>query len=445
MARLSVIMIVKNESGCLAECLESVRPIADELVVADTGSTDETRAIAASFGARVFDVPWEEDFARARNAAIAAATGDWLLHMDADEVLDPEGARRIRELVDTPDAEADAVELVLANYCDDPRAWRWTPVDPNNPCARGHAGYIRVGLLRLFRSGMGFEYREPVHENITESVVERGGRIVQTDILIHHYGYVPSAAGGRAKAQRYLEIARRKARERSLDPKALHDLAEQAVACGLAEEAEQACRRALALAPDHLAAATTLANILLNRGELESARTVLQSLDQGKGAPPHVATALGAIAERQGRLTDARAYLDAVLESAPDTVMAHLYLARVLEREGDPQGALARLQRGLAVAPGVGEFAARIAALEHRIAGEACAREQRWDDAARELAASLQHDPESALTYNDLGVVCHAMGLTGQARRHFERALRLAPGMPEALENLRGLDAVQPG
>lgn len=439
MARLSVFMIVKNEADCLADCLGSVRDIADELVVCDTGSTDDTRAIAASFGAHVFDIPWEEDFAKARNAAMAAATGEWLLHMDADEVLDPEGARRIRELVDAPELNADAVELVLANYCDDVRAWRWTPAEPDNAYARGYAGYIRVGLLRLFRNRMGFEYREPVHENITESVSERGGRILRTDILIHHYGYAPSAQGGRAKAERYLAIARRKAAEHPNDPKSLHDLAEQAVACGRTEEAEEACRQALALDPRHLPAATTLANILLNRGELEPARAVLESLDTGGGAPPHVATALGAIAERQGRLDDAQRYLEAVTAAAPGAVMAHLCLARVYEHQGEAENARACLERGQRAAPGAEEFSRRLEAIERRLAGEAHAQAQRWEAAARELAEALKHDPESALVYNDLGVVCHFMGAPDQARAHFTRAVRLAPGMGEARENLRAL------
>ena len=116
MPELSVVMIVKDEAACLGRCLASVRDIADEIVAGDTGSTDATPAIAAGFGARVIRVPWRDAFAWARNRVLAAASGDWLLHLDADEELDPVAARRIRAVVDADGAGADAIEVTLANY-----------------------------------------------------------------------------------------------------------------------------------------------------------------------------------------------------------------------------------------------------------------------------------------------------------------------------------------
>ena len=85
--RLSVCMIVKNEERFLGQCLASVKDIADELIVIDTGSTDRTIEIAREHGAQVGYFEWCNDFAAARNASIAAATGDWILFLDADEEL----------------------------------------------------------------------------------------------------------------------------------------------------------------------------------------------------------------------------------------------------------------------------------------------------------------------------------------------------------------------
>jgi len=87
MAKLSLSMIVKNEARDLARCLESVKPVVSEIVVVDTGSTDETPQIAAGLGARVISTPWTNDFSAARNIGLDAATGDWLLLLDADEEL----------------------------------------------------------------------------------------------------------------------------------------------------------------------------------------------------------------------------------------------------------------------------------------------------------------------------------------------------------------------
>ncbi|MGD0816548.1 MAG: glycosyltransferase [Verrucomicrobiota bacterium] len=86
--KLSLAMIVKNESRCLARCLQSVRAIVDEIVVADTGSTDDTIKIAREFGAKISSFEWVGDFAAARNFALRQAAGDWILVLDADEWAD---------------------------------------------------------------------------------------------------------------------------------------------------------------------------------------------------------------------------------------------------------------------------------------------------------------------------------------------------------------------
>src|ERR1700733_7692594 len=98
---LSLCMIVKNEEATLSQCLDSVRDLAGELVVVDTGSTDATRNIAASHGARVLTFDFTTvNFAAARNHAIAHASGRWILMLDADERLDASGGVAIKRLVD---------------------------------------------------------------------------------------------------------------------------------------------------------------------------------------------------------------------------------------------------------------------------------------------------------------------------------------------------------
>jgi len=444
MPTLSVVMIVKDEAACLGDCLDSVRAIADEIVVADTGSTDDTVAIAQRFGAHVLQVPWHDDFAAARNQSLADATGDWLLHLDADEVLDAQGAARIRAIVDADGAgahgdRADAIEVTLANYCDAVRAWRWMPVAPDDPMARGHAGYIAVGLLRLFRNHRGFEYREPVHENITESVRDHGGVIRAEPIVIHHYGFAGDPEKGRTKARAYFAIAKRKAAQRPEDPKSWCDLAEQAFACGDAATAEDAARKALDIEPLNLAATTMLANLWLNRGDLDDARALLERLEAANVAPPHVVTALAAVACRQGRLDEARRRLEAVLDAQPNAIQARLYLARTLDRLGDTAAAHEQLQQAAATAPRLQELQDRLEAHQLRQAAEAQYQARDLEAALATLVRALELDPEDPLTHNDLGVVLTALQQPAKARRAFERALRLAPAMPEAADNLAAL------
>ena len=437
MSTLSIVMIVKNEAECLRNCLSSVKAIADEIIIADTGSTDETVSIAEDFGAKVFNVEWHNDFAEARNKAIEFATCDWILHLDADEIVDENGSRTIREIVDSDGLGADAVELTLANYCNTPRAWRWVPCEPDDPMSNGFSGYIAVGLLRLFRNGRGYEYREPVHENITESVVENGGVIGSAEAIIHHYGYSPDSEEiSDSKARLYLEIARKKVDERPEDPKAWRDLAEQEYALGDVAAAENACNKVLSLDDKHVDGTTLLANIYLNRGELDQARSLLEKLEQQIKTPAHIVMTLGAIACRQGRLDEAVERLEKVLSEDPRSILAMFYLARTFDRLGEVPKAREQLKMALKIAPGLQEIQDRVRSHKLRQEGEDLFKKGESSEALETLVESLHLDSEDPLTHNDIGVVLNILGQKKEAKESFERALKLAPGMSEAKDNL---------
>ena len=95
-------MIVKNEEGHLGQCLVPVNGILDEIIIVDTGSTDKTKEIAKKFGAKIFDFKWIDDFSAARNSAISHSTKDWILMVDADEVIEKEDLEKIKNLIENP-------------------------------------------------------------------------------------------------------------------------------------------------------------------------------------------------------------------------------------------------------------------------------------------------------------------------------------------------------
>ena len=107
---ISVCMIVKNETANLARCLQSVKDIADEIIIVDTGSEDQTVQIAQAFTDKVFHFDWSDDFSAARNQSLKQATGDWILIIDADEVLDPQSAQMLPYLLN---AHNNSVPLLL--------------------------------------------------------------------------------------------------------------------------------------------------------------------------------------------------------------------------------------------------------------------------------------------------------------------------------------------
>src|SRR5690606_5348800 len=97
-ATISLCMIVRDNAQTLPAALESIRPFVDEMIVVDTGSVDATPEIAKSLGAKVFEFPWCDDFARARNESLKYATGDWLFWMDSDDTIPAECGRKLRAL-----------------------------------------------------------------------------------------------------------------------------------------------------------------------------------------------------------------------------------------------------------------------------------------------------------------------------------------------------------
>lgn len=101
MITISLCMIVRNEENGLGRCLESVRDIADEIVIVDTGSTDRTKEIAAEYGAVIYDFEWIDDFGAARNEAFSKATKEYILWLDADDVIEEADQKLFKELKET--------------------------------------------------------------------------------------------------------------------------------------------------------------------------------------------------------------------------------------------------------------------------------------------------------------------------------------------------------
>jgi glycosyltransferase involved in cell wall biosynthesis len=179
-------MIAKNEERDLPGCLDSVRGLAGEMIVVDTGSTDRTPAIAAEYGAHV--VPFDfsvVDFAAARNCAIAHARGQWILTLDADETLDPAGVPAVAKLV--------AEERNAGYYLE--RMNR----------SMGSEKPLRDYVVRLFPNRLHIRYRGRVHETVDASILAGGGKLIPTAIRVDHT-FRSGAETRRRKNQRYIEI-----------------------------------------------------------------------------------------------------------------------------------------------------------------------------------------------------------------------------------------------
>jgi tetratricopeptide (TPR) repeat protein len=220
-------MIVKNAEATLARCLESVLPVADEIVIGDTGSTDSTSSIARRFGARVVDVPWERDFARARNRVLTEGRCDWVLVMDGDEMLDPEGLLQIPPLLEVEEIFGYAV--CHWNYVCELQNRAGADAALPNPVrveqSRRYPAYVTSINTRLFRRGPEIYFEHPVHETVAERLQALGRKTPLAPFLIHHFGYVEdSKAIRQGKNELYHQLGEEKLRAHPGDAHACFEL-----------------------------------------------------------------------------------------------------------------------------------------------------------------------------------------------------------------------------
>lgn len=180
-ARTSLTMIVRDEERNLPRCLDSVRGLFDEIIVVDTGSVDRTREIAASFGARVVDFTWVDDFSAARNAALDHATGDYAFWLDADDVMEPSERDKLKSLLNTLRPDKNEA-YVLRCFSD-----------------TGEGGQIAVDHPRLFPLRHDVRWTGRIHEVINPALERAGIPLVWTDIVIHHTGYADEATHERKR------------------------------------------------------------------------------------------------------------------------------------------------------------------------------------------------------------------------------------------------------
>lgn len=192
LTNLSLCMIVKNEAVNLPNCLNSVKNVVAEIVIVDTGSTDNTKQIALNNGAKLYDYHWEDNFALARNYALQFVTKEWVLVLDADEILNS-------SIIPYMESAIALKENLVINLI------------------RHEIGALSSpysSLSRLFRHHEEIKFERPYHAMIDDSVIklrqkEKHWKIVDLpQVAISHYGYQPhiiNKEGKREKARKMME------------------------------------------------------------------------------------------------------------------------------------------------------------------------------------------------------------------------------------------------
>ena len=276
-ASISLCMIAKNETAHLALCLKSLKPLVDEIVLVDTGSSDRTRDLARVFGARVFDYPWNGDFSKARNASLQQARGAWVLVMDADEVISELDYQNLRQELINLAGRPSALCVTTRNYMNRIDVEKWQGNDGIYPEERG-AGWTPSDKIRLFPNFLGIRFENAIHEMVDQSVAGLQLPVVNSQVVVHHYGYLDQSKQA-DKEEFYYQLGVKKLADQPEDPIAICELAIQAAGVKRYQEAVSLWHRALAFDPASSLAFFNLGSCYLYLGDFPaSARASWQAM-----------------------------------------------------------------------------------------------------------------------------------------------------------------------
>jgi tetratricopeptide (TPR) repeat protein len=312
----------------------SVKDIADEMIVVDTGSTDKTKDIAIAFGAQVFDFLWTDDFSEARNVSLSKASGDWILVLDGDEVLSPADHAALAKIVHSKPGKPVAYSIVTRNYTNLVSAQGWTANDGSYTREETGTGWHPSAKVRLFSNDKCIQFRNAVHELVEPSLLEAGISIKPCRIPVHHYGKM-NADKIAAKGEDYYLLGRKKLEETGGNAYAIQELAIQASELQRYSESVELWQKLIDLQPHNALAYFNMgyAHLKLKQYEetIRVSKKALELNPELKEAVLNYASSELVIGDIDKALTSLRN----VLERVPDYPPALGLLAAVLSVKGE--------------------------------------------------------------------------------------------------------------
>lgn len=349
---ISLCMIVRNEERFLAGALASVQGVVDEICIVDTGSTDGTVAIAESYGAKIATIVWRDDFAWARNQALALATGAWNFVLDADERLAEDSRPLLAQLRGVrPDGMG-----------------RWLRCRNFSDVERRIVASTNA-IIRIFPNDPAIHYRGAIHEYVAREGEAMSINGVMTPIEIQHHGYAPAIMAERAKGQRNLRVSRVAFESAPDDAANVYNYAMSALLAGERDLAREQLERVIVLTANtprgfRPMALATLGGLYLEAGQpaetlklADECIAIVPTLPDGHfnrgralaalGRPHDARTSLGKAIE----VGQNRSFEHFVVDDEIATWKAHNEIGGTLVNEGRYPEALQWLDLGLQARP----------------------------------------------------------------------------------------------
>ena len=368
---IAACLIVRNEAQLIGQCLSSVAPACDELVVVDTGSTDATIDLARAAGARVIEHQWDDSYGRARNVSLRAARADWVLVIDGDECIARPDLTILRELVTA--GEPVGYRFPVRNYTRDFNVtWNWRPNDgtyPKQEKSSGCPGWTHTQALRLFRRLPRVRYSEARGSaHVTPAgALEKTGRPVlnSSRVVIHHFECLKRGGSPfiREKQELRLQAELLRARRPPYERDAFLNAAKTLFTLERDSEAMKLLARAVKRYPLYADAHRLWGAIELEQGDLASARRRFQAAIFADATSADAWAMLGVACVESGQNAEARRALMRALEIQPGHLVARNSLGVLYEDLGRTGDACREYRAALKLHPGFAPARSNLARL----------------------------------------------------------------------------------
>ena len=419
---ISLCMIVKNEEDWVEGAVQSVRPIVNEVIIVDTGSTDATLERIKALGVNSFKIRWEDSFAEARNASLIRATEPWILVLDADERI----ATRDLPLIvaATSRAASDGYDLVQRNYVFGKQVVGWVPNGDDYQEGANYFGYVDNPLIRLFRNSPEIRFAGAVHEIIDPARLPSNLRFGSIPAVIHHYGKVRGEERVQAKQRFYLSLGLKRIEQEPANAKAYFDLGIQYQELGRHAEACACFDQAFEM--------TRLPNVLLywamSEKSLRHYETAEKLLTRAQRLGLHtfdLHLELGNLRLAMNEFLRAREEYENCLKMNPDSPVANFNYGLAMRKMGDLDGAEKFYERALESDSTFREPALELAVLH--------IQSNKPEEALKVLRDLIEVD---ATVLSLMGAAHLQQNNLDEAQKHLEAALRRNRTLTDARKNL---------
>ena len=317
MSTISLCMITKNEERYLEQCLNSVKEIADDIIIVDTGSTDKTKETAKRFNAKIFGFKWVDDFSAARNESIKHAAKDWILVLDADEVIEKKDLEKIKNAIENAESDLAGFQMEQRSYISNFFEGALKN-DSDFELVKQYPFYIPNHLVRLFKNNLGLEFRHRVHELIEDSISEKNLKYKKIDAVLHHFGSLKDENLIGEKTEQYSRMILRQLEENTESARYNYQAARMHLGRNDFSNALKYFVKTAKLNPNYKLVFSEIAKIYLGMNDKNRAVEYFKKSMKHNPENPSPANNLAVVYMSVGKFEQARNILEGQLKKNPD-------------------------------------------------------------------------------------------------------------------------------